>query len=319
MERSSSKNSHWRREEVIQTKNTGNGTAAISTREIMQRAQTEGWAVGGYNMHNPETTQALLKAAESSQSPIFMQIGRAIIPHMGLKTAFEMTKRITDESDAAFIIHLDHGSEDEVIEAINLGFKSIMFDGAHYPLDENIRITKEIVKRCHDSDVYVEAELGKIPDVGQKVDWKDFYTDVNEAERYAHETGIDSLAISCGIVHGVIPDLAPEPLALDVVHAIRKVVSIPLVMHGASGVPDDEIQAVIAAGVSKINADTDLRFAFRKGMEDVWKKGDAQLEVAMAQGREYMVDSTAKKMILFGSAGKTTITSRFSTDETRKW
>jgi len=304
---------------VIQTKNTGNGTAAISTREIMQRAQTEGWAVGGYNMHNPETTQALLKAAESSQSPIFMQIGRAIIPHMGLKTAFEMTKRITDESDAAFIIHLDHGSEDEVIEAINLGFKSIMFDGAHYPLDENIRITKEIVKRCHDSDVYVEAELGKIPDVGQKVDWKDFYTDVNEAERYANETGIDSLAISCGIVHGVIPDLAPEPLALDVVHAIRKVVSIPLVMHGASGVPDDEIQAVIAAGVSKINADTDLRFAFRKGMEDVWKKGDAQLEVAMAQGREYMVDSTAKKMILFGSAGKTTITSRFSTDVTRKW
>jgi len=90
-------------------------------------------------------------------------------------------------------------------------------------------------------------------------------------------------------------------------------------MHGASGVPDDEIQAVIAAGVSKINADTDLRFAFRKGMEDVWKKGDAQLEVAMAQGREYMVDSTAKKMILFGSAGKTTITSRFSTVETRKW
>jgi ketose-bisphosphate aldolase len=319
MERSSSKNSLWRSEKVIQIKNTKNGTAAISTREIMQRAQVESWAVGGFNMHNPETTQALLKAAELSQSPIFMQIGRSIIPHMGLKAAFEMTKRITDESDAAFIIHLDHGSEDEVIEAINLGFKSIMFDGAHYPLDENIKITKEIVQRCHDNDVYVEAELGKIPDVGQKVDWKDYYTDVNEAERYANETGIDSLAISCGIVHGVILDLAPEPLALDVVHAIRKVVSIPLVMHGASGVPDHEIQAVIAAGVSKINADTDLRFAFRKGIEDVWEKGDAPLEVAMAKGREYMVDSTAKKMILFGSVGKTSIVSRFSSDVTRKW
>lgn len=319
MERSSSKDSHWRHEEVIQTKNTGNGTAAISTREIMQRAQTENWAVGGYNMHNPETTQALLKAAEISQSPIFMQVGRALIPHMGLKAAFEMTKRITDESDAAFILHLDHGSEEEVSEAINLGFKSIMFDGAHYPLDENIRITKEIVKRCHDNDVYVEAELGKIPDVGQKVDWKSYYTDVNEAERYANETGIDSLAISCGIVHGVMPNLAPEPLALDIVHAIHKVVSIPLVMHGASGVPDHEIQAVIAAGVSKINADTDLRFAFRKGIEDVWAKGDAQLEVAMAKGREYMVHSTAKKMILFGSAGKTIISPRFSIDEGRSW
>lgn len=304
---------------MIQTKNTGNGTAAISTREIMQRAQQEGWAVGGYNMHNRETTQALLKAAEITQSPIFMQVGRAIIPHIGLKAAFEMTKRITDESDAAFIIHLDHGSEEEVIEAINLGFKSIMFDGAHYPFEENIKITREIVKRCHDNDVYVEAELGKIPDVGQKVNWKDFYTDAHEAERYANETGIDSLAISCGIVHGVIPDLAPEPLALDVVYAIREVVSIPLVMHGASGVPDDEIRAVIKAGVSKINADTDLRFAFRKGIEDVWAQGDAQLEVAMSKGREYMTEATVRKMELFGSAGKAPIASRFAESASRKW
>lgn len=304
---------------MILTKNTGNGTAAISTREVMERAQAEGWAVGGYNMHNPETAQALLKAAEITQSPIFMQIGRAIIPHMGLKAAFEMTKRVTDESDAPFIIHLDHGSEEEVIEAINLGFKSIMFDGAHYPFEENIKITREIVKRCHDNDVYVEAELGKIPDVGQKVNWKDFYTDVNEAERYANETGIDSLAISCGIVHGVIPDIAPEPLSIDVVRNIRKVVSIPLVMHGASGVPDNEILEVISAGVSKINADTDLRFAFRKGIEDVWNKGDAQLEVAMANGREYMVAATAEKMKLFGSAGKAPVYEKFSIDGSRRW
>jgi ketose-bisphosphate aldolase len=304
---------------VIQTKNTGNGTAAISTREIMQRAQSEGWAIGGYNMHNPETTQALLKAAELTSSPIFMQVGRAVIPHMGLKAAFEMTKRVTDESDARFIIHLDHGSEEEVIEAINLGFKSVMFDGAHYPFEENIKITREIVKRCHDHDVYVEAELGKIPDVGQKVNWQDFYTDVNEAQRYACETGIDSLAISCGIVHGVIPDLTPEPLAIDIVRAIRNATSIPLVMHGASGVPDSEILAVIEAGVSKINADTDLRFAFRKGIEEVWAKGDAQLETALAQGREYMVAETAKKMILFGSARQVDIEPRFSLAGSRRW
>mgnify|MGYP006271306265 FL=1 len=304
---------------MIQTKNIGNGTAAISTREVMNRANSEGWAIGGYNMHNPETTQALLKAAELTQSPIFMQIGRAIIPHMGLKAAFEMTKRITDETDAPFIIHLDHGSEDEVIEAIELGFKSIMFDGAHYPFEQNIKVTKEIVKRCHENDVYVEAELGKIPDVGQKVDWKDYYTDVKEAERYASETGIDSLAISCGIVHGVMADLAPEPLALDVVREIRKVVSIPLVMHGASGVPDHEIKAVIEAGVSKINADTDLRLAFRKGIEEIWANGDAQLETAMTKGREYMVAATVEKMNLFGSAGKAPINSLFSIDPSRKW
>lgn len=304
---------------MILTKNTGNGTAAISTHEIMERAQTEGWAVGGYNMHNPETTQALLRAAEITQSPIFMQIGRAIIPHIGLKAAFEMTKRITDESDAPFIIHLDHGSEDEVVEAINLGIKSIMFDGAHYPFEENIKITREIVKRCHDNGVYVEAELGRIPDVGQKVDWKDFYTDVQEADRYANETGIDSLAISCGIVHGVMPNIAPEPLAIDVIRNIRKVVSIPLVMHGASGVLDSEISEAIAAGVSKINADTDLRVAFRKGIEEEWAKGDAQLEVVMANGREYMTAAAVEKMKLFGSAGKSSVFERSSIERGRRW
>lgn len=304
---------------MILTKNTGNGTAAISTHEIMERAQTEGWAVGGYNMHNPETTQALLRAAEITQSPIFMQIGRAIIPHIGLKAAFEMTKRITDESDAPFIIHLDHGSENEVVEAINLGIKSIMFDGAHYPFEENIKITREIVKRCHDNGVYVEAELGRIPDVGQKVDWKDFYTDVEEAERYANETGIDSLAISCGIVHGVMPDIAPEPLAIDVISNIRKVVSIPLVMHGASGVLDSEISAAIATGVSKINLDTELRMAFRRGIEEEWAKGDAQLEVAMANGREFMIAAAVEKMKLFGSAGKSSVFERSSIERGRKW
>jgi ketose-bisphosphate aldolase len=304
---------------MILTKNNGNGTSAISVSEVMQRAQAEGWAVGGYNMHNPETTQALLKAAELSQSPIFMQIGRAIIPHMGLKAAFEMTKRITDQSDAKFIIHLDHGTEDEVIEAINLGFTSIMFDGAHYPFEENIKVTQEIVKRCHDAGVYVEAELGRIPDVGQKVDWKDFYTDVNEAERFVDETSIDSLAISCGVVHGVMPDLELEPLSIEVVENIRKVVSVPLVMHGASGVPDHEIEAVIAAGISKINADTDLRFAFRKGIEEVWGKGDAQLETAMTNGRDLMIEKTIEKMRLFRSAEKVQVTSRFADQVGRKW
>jgi ketose-bisphosphate aldolase len=304
---------------MILTKNNGNGTSAISVSEVMQRAQAEGWAVGGYNMHNPETTQALLKAAELSQSPIFMQIGRAIIPHMGLKAAFEMTKRITDQSDAKFIIHLDHGAEDEVIEAINLGFTSIMFDGAHYPFEENIKVTQEIVKRCHDAGVYVEAELGRIPDVGQKVDWKDFYTDVNEAERFVDETSIDSLAISCGVVHGVMPDLELEPLSIEVVENIRKVVSVPLVMHGASGVPDHEIEAVIAAGISKINADTDLRFAFRKGIEEVWGKGDAQLETAMTNGRDLMIEKTIEKMRLFRSAEKVQVTSRFADQVGRKW
>ena len=294
-------------------------TANISAREIIEQARTEGWAVGGYNMHNVETTQSLLRAAEISQSPIFMQIGRAIIPHMGLKAAFELTKRVTEESDAKFIIHLDHGSEEEVHQAIDLGFTSIMFDGAHHPFEENIKATREIVKRCHDKGIYVEAELGKIPDADEEVNWESYYTDVNEAERFVAETGIDSLAISCGIVHGVPNGLPLEPLAIGLVERIRKVVPVPLVMHGASGVPDEEIKAVIAAGVHKINADTDLRHAFRRGIEEVWSKGDAQLEVAMTKGREFMIQATIEKMELYGSAGRTSGSNLSATQAGRFW
>lgn len=294
-------------------------TANVSALEVVLQAQSQGWAVGGYNMHNPETTHALLKAAEISQSPIFLQIGRAIIPHMGLRAAFEMTQRITEQTDATFIIHLDHGTEAEVIEAIELGFTSIMFDGAEHEFEQNLKITREITKRCHDNGIFVEAELGRIPDVGQKVNWKDFYTDIAEAERFAAETEIDSLAISCGVVHGVIPNLKHEPLSIDVVKQIKAVVSVPLVMHGASGVPDSEITAVIAAGISKINADTDLRFAFRKGMEEIWSIGDAQLETAMDKGREYMTQATVAKMQLFGSNGKANFSANHSRNTSRGW
>ena len=294
-------------------------TSNISVKELISKAHEEGWAVGGYNMHSVETTQALLRAAEISNSPIFLQVGRAIIPHMGLKAAFEMTLRVAEESDAEFIIHLDHGSEEEVLQAIELGFSSIMFDGAHHPFEENIRVTRDIVKRCHDAGIFVEAELGKIPDAGQEVNWQSFYTDVHEAERFVAETGIDSLAISCGIVHGVPTGLNLEPLAIELVEKIRDVVPIPLVMHGASGVPDEEIRAVIGRGVHKINADSDLRHSFRRGIEEAWAGGDAQFEVAVAKGREYMIETTIEKMKLYGTAGRALKLTQIAVQNGRSW
>jgi len=223
---------------------------------------------------------------------------------MGVRKAFEMTKRIAEESNAHFAIHLDHGPWDECIEAIKLGFNSIMCDFAHLPFEENIKMTKRIVEIAHDFGIPVEAELGKIPDVGESVNWADYYTDVGEAKRFVEETGVDYLAISVGIVHGVIPGLKPEPLAIDRTLEIRDAVGIPLVLHGASGVPEDEVRAAMKAGVHKFNADTDLRHAFRAGIEAVWSKGDYQLEEAMAEGRKRMVAATIEKMKLYGCAGK---------------
>jgi fructose-bisphosphate aldolase class II len=273
-------------------------------RKLIEDARAGGYAVGAFNMHNVETTEALVWAAEQAMAPVFLQVGRAIIPHMGVRKAFEMTKRVAEESNAHFVIHLDHGSWEECLEAIKLGFTSIMYDGAHLPLDENIKTTRRIVEIAHDFGLPVEAELGKIPDVGQKVNWADYYTDVGEAKRFVEETGVDFLAISVGIVHGVVPGLTPEPLAIGRTVEIREATGIPLVLHGASGIPADEVRAARAAGVHKFNADTDLRHAFRAGLEAVFAQGDRQLEEAMAEGRRRMVAATIEKMTLYGCAGK---------------
>ncbi len=273
-------------------------------RQIIEEARRGGYAVGAYNMHNEETCEALLWAAERVDSPIFMQVGRAIIPHMGVERAYELTRRIAERSNAKYVIHLDHGSWDEVMLALKLGFTSVMYDGAHLPFEENIETTRKVVEIAHAFGVPVEAELGKIPDAGENVDWEDYYTDVEEARRFVAETGIDYLAISVGIVHGVIPDMPEKPINIQRIREIKAATGIPLVLHGASGLTDHEIQEAKAAGVHKFNADTDLRHAFRAGLEAVFAQGDRQLEDAMAEGRARMVEATIQKMQQYGCAGK---------------
>jgi fructose-bisphosphate aldolase, class II len=279
-------------------------TTQSNPRQIIDDARRGGYAVGAFNMHNEETTEALLWAAEQADAPVFMQVGRAIIPHMGVARAFEMTRRVAERTNARYVIHLDHGSWDEVIEALKLGFTSIMYDGAHLPFEENIATTRKVVEIAHAFGVPVEAELGKIPDAGESVNWEDYYTDVEEARRFVAETGIDYLAISVGIVHGVIPGIPEAPINIQRIREIKAATGIPLVLHGASGLTEREIQEAKAAGVHKFNADTDLRHAFRAGLEAVFAQGDRQLEEAMAEGRRRMVDATILKMRQYGCAGK---------------
>lgn len=269
---------------------------------LVKAAQAGKYAVGGFNMHNPETTQALISAAAKAKAPVFLQVGRAVVPHMGLAEAFYMTKRELDKADIVASIHLDHGTYDEVFEAIKLGFDSIMFDGSHLPFEENIKRTKHVVEVAHSFGIPVEAELGSIPDASNEINWAAHYTKVEEAERFVAETGVDLLAISAGVMHGV-PSLTPEPLAIELIHKIREATNVPLVLHGASGVPADELKQAIAAGVHKLNADTDLRHAFRAGLESVFAQGDRQLEEAMAEARRLMIDATVAKMTEYGCAG----------------
>ena len=275
----------------------------VDPRAVIESARKGGYAVGAFNMHNEETTEALLWAAEAAKSPVILQVGRAIIPHMGVRRAFEMTRRIAERSSAEVVIHLDHGSWDEVIEALRLGFTSIMYDGAHLPFEENIATTRRVVEIAHAFGIPVEAELGKIPDADEKVDWSAYYTTVAEAERFVAETGVDTLAISVGIVHGVVPGRPQEPISIERIKEIKAVTGIPLVLHGASGLSEQEVRDAMAAGVCKFNADTDLRHAFRAGFEAVFAQGDRQLEEAMSEGRTRMVAATIEKMRSYGCAG----------------
>ena len=277
--------------------------AQVDPHQVIQDAVDGGYAVGAFNMHNTETTEALVRAAETAAAPVFLQVGRAVVPHMGLRRAYEMTRRVAEESEADYVIHLDHGPWDEVFEAIRLGFTSLMYDGAHLPFEENIRTTRKVVEVAHEFGIPVEAELGKIPDADQEVDWQSCYTDVAEAERFVKETGVDFLAISVGIVHGV-PLATAQPLDIERIGWIKEATGIPLVLHGASGVPEDEVRAAMEAGVHKFNADTDLRHAFRAGLEMVFADGDRQLEEALTEGRERMIAATVEKMRLYGCADR---------------
>ncbi len=275
----------------------------VDHRTVIENARKGGYAVGAFNMHNDETCEALVWAAEEAKAPVVLQVGRAIIPHMGVRRAYELTRRVAERSNADVVIHLDHGSWDEVMEAIRLGFNSIMYDGAHLPLDENIRTTRKVVEIAHAFGIPVEAELGKIPDADENVNWADYYTDVEEARNFVAETGVDYLAISVGIVHGVIPDQPQEPISIERTKEIKAATNIPLVLHGASGLTEQEVIDARAAGICKFNADTDLRHAFRAGFESVWAKGDRQLEEAMTEGRKRMVTATVEKMRSYGCAG----------------
>lgn len=184
----------------------------VDARQLIYDARANGYAVGAINHHNEETAQAILLGARDADAPVFIQIGRAIIPHMGIRKAFEIIRRCEEETGKTCCIHLDHGGYEEVIDALKLGVDSIMYDGAHLPFEENIASTRRVVQAAHFLGVPVEAELGRIPEVEDlaSVDWEEYYTDVDEAARFVEETGIDYLAISVGIFHGISTDTEPH-------------------------------------------------------------------------------------------------------------
>ncbi|MCT4619360.1 MAG: class II fructose-1,6-bisphosphate aldolase [Marinisporobacter sp.] len=280
----------------------------VTGKEILQHAHENGYAVGAFNVNNMEAVQAIIEAAEETKSPVIIQASQGGLKYAGVEYIAGMGKIAAEKASVPVAIHLDHGTDfKQIMLCIRNGFTSVMIDGSHYPLEENIKKTKQIVEMAHAVGVSVEAELGKIGGVEDDiaVDEKDAtYTDPEEAVRFVEETNVDSLAIAVGTAHG--PYKGEPKLDFDRIKVIKEKLNMPIVLHGSSGVPEESIKRAVSLGINKINIDTDIRMAFHRAVKEFVQTNPDVYDPRKIVGpaRVAMKEIIAEKMRMFGAAGK---------------
>ncbi len=282
----------------------------VSGKTMIQEAWENGYAIGAFTAHNLETIKAVLLAAEEEQSPIMIQIGQKAINEMGMKPLRDAIDSLIEyhHISVPVCVHLDHSRQfEQCMEAATRHFQSLMFDGSALPFEDNIRITKAVVEVANALGLGSEGEIGKIGGTEDDitVDEKDaMITTVAEALDFSERTGVDYLAVSIGTAHGVYKT-TPE-LKFDRLSEIKQAVQKPIVLHGGSGVPDDQVVEAVKRGVAKINVDTELRQAFILGVQAHWKANEKDYILAdvMNKGITGMKEVVQHKIRLFGSNGK---------------
>ncbi|MDK2902756.1 MAG: fructose-bisphosphate aldolase, class [Clostridiales bacterium] len=280
----------------------------VNTREMLDKAREKGYAIGAFNMSNMEILQAIVQAAEIENAPVIVQASQAALKYAGVDYIEAMGKLAAQKASVPVALHLDHGTDFNLIMlCIRHGFTSVMIDGSKYQFEENIAITKKVVEIAHAVDVSVEAELGKIGGTEDHITVSEkeaLYTEPEEAVQFAKETGVDSLAISIGTAHG--PYKGEPKLDFDRLATIRSMLDIPIVLHGASGVPDDSIRKAVERGVCKINIDTEIRQSFTKAVREILADNSAEYDPRKILGaaKETMVETVRNKMRLFGCSGQ---------------
>jgi fructose-bisphosphate aldolase class II len=277
------------------------------------RAQHEGWAVGAFNANTLEQVQAVVLAAQAEDAPAIIQVSHRALTYIGSGNEIQGLKYIAAiggiaaESVAVpLALHLDHGTESEVLQAIVLGFTSVMFDGDGLSLEENISITKRLCESAHSIGICMEAEVGEVP----KPDGKEYdeaaiaLTRPDEAAQFANATGIDMLAVALGSVHGL--KTKKISLDLDRLTAIRSCVSIPLVLHGSSGVSDHDIKQGVAMGLCKVNVATQLSQAFTGAIRDVLNRDGELVDPRkyLVAGRNAQMEIVRERIQFLGASGK---------------
>lgn len=280
----------------------------VSGKEILTEAKKGGYAVGAFNLNNMEILQAIIEAAEEENSPVIVQASQGGIKYAGIEYIAGMAKVAAAKAKVPVALNIDHGtSYEQIVKCVRHGFTALMIDGSKLPFEENIAVTKKVVEIAHPNNISVEAELGKIGGVEDDIvveDREATFTDPDEAVEFAERTNCDALAIAIGTAHGVYKG---EPkLDFDRLKIISERISTPLVLHGASGVPDEAIRKAVPHGICKINIDTELRQAFSNAVKEVISQKPDEIDPRKLLGpaKESMKQVVRAKMRLFGSAGK---------------
>ena len=250
----------------------------VTTKEMLKAAQAGKYAIGAFNCENMEMAMAIVAAAEAQKAPVMLQTTPSTVSYAGLDVYYANVRALAERASVPVALHLDHGSSYELaINAMAAGYSSVMIDGSHESFEDNIAVTRRVVEQAKEKDIPVEAELGK---VGGKEDDLDGgsgngYTDPADAVEFVKATGVDSLAVAIGTAHGVY--VGTPVLDVARLAEIRKAleaagVSIPLVLHGASGLTDESVRECIAEGICKVNFATELRQAYTSGVKEVLAK-----------------------------------------------
>lgn len=280
----------------------------VSNRAMLIKAQHEGYAVPAFNVHNLETVQIIAETAAEMRSPVIMAGTTGTYKYAGLGYLVAICEQAAKRYDLPIALHLDHHEDFADIETkVKAGIRSVMIDASHFPFEQNIDNVARVVRLCHGYDASVEAELGRLG--GQEddliVDEKEsFFTDPNKAGEYIRRTGIDSLAVAIGSAHGMYqgePKLDFERLAL-----IREKVDIPLVLHGASGIPETMLRRAIELGICKVNVATELKIAFSDAVKAffIQNPGANDPREYMEPGKKAMKAVVQDKIRMCGSEGR---------------
>ena len=284
----------------------------VAAKEMLDKAKAGHYAVGHFNINNLEWTKSILAVAQELNSPVILGVSEGAGKYMtGYKTVAAMVKAMLEEMGITVpvALHLDHGSYEGCKKCIEAGFSSIMFDGSHLPIEENIEKTKELVALAHEHGMSIEAEVGSIGGEEDGVIGEGECADPNECKKIA-DLGVDFLAAGIGNIHGKYPANWPG-LNFDVLAKVQeKTGTLPLVLHGGTGIPADMIKKAITLGVSKINVNTECQISFAKATREYIEAGK-DLEgkgfdprKLLAPGAEAIKDTVREKIELFGSANK---------------